>query len=50
VSEAQHDKPDGPLTAPPRRGAGIDRDGLIDAVRNDPELRKALLQALFGAA
>lgn len=33
-----------------RGSAPIDRDALIDAVKTDPELRKALLQALIGAA
>jgi len=32
----------------PRRLAHVEREAIIDAVRNDPELRQALLRALLG--
>jgi hypothetical protein len=39
-----------PPPVPVPTGARIDREALVEAVRGDPELRKALLQALIGAA
>jgi integrase/recombinase XerD len=39
-----------PPPVPVPTGQRIDREALVEAVRGDPELRKALLQALIGAA